>query len=86
MATTEVNALTAKATPVAADIVLINDSADANSAKKATLANLAKGMQAAAVADLNQTIVGPSIAEVQTLSDKVDELLAALRAADLLAT
>ena len=35
----------------------------------------------AAVADLNQTITGPSIAEVQAISDKVDELLAALRLA-----
>jgi hypothetical protein len=34
-----------------------------------------------AVADLNQTIAGPSIAEVQAISDKMDELLAAMRAA-----
>lgn len=40
---------------------------------------------AAAVADLNQTIAGPSIAEVQAISDKVDELLASLRAAGILA-
>lgn len=85
MATTEVNALTEKASPVAADIVLINDSAASNAAKKATVANLAKGMQAAAVADLSQTIAGPSIAEVQAISDKVDELLASLRTANLLA-
>ena len=37
--------------------------------------------QAAAVADLNQTISGPSVAEVQAISDKVDELLAAMRTA-----
>lgn len=36
--------------------------------------------QAAAVADLDQTISGPSAAEVQEISDKVDELLASLRA------
>ena len=34
---------------------------------------------ASAIADLNQTISGPSIAEVQAISDKVDEILAALR-------
>lgn len=38
----------------------------------------------ATVADLNQTITGPSIAEVQAISDKVDELLAALRAPGLM--
>lgn len=38
----------------------------------------------AAVADLNQTISGPSVAEVQAISDKVDELLAALRTANIL--
>lgn len=37
-----------------------------------------------AVADLNQTIAGPSVAEVQALSDKMDELLAALRTANIL--
>ncbi len=42
--------------------------------------------RAAAVADLNQTIAGPSVAEVQAISDKVDELLANLRSAGLLAT
>lgn len=41
--------------------------------------------QAAAVADLGQTIAGPSIAEVQAISDKVDALLAALRTAGVLA-
>lgn len=34
---------------------------------------------ASAIADLNQTITGPSIAEVQAISDKVDEVLATLR-------
>lgn len=43
--------------------------------------------QGAAVADLNQTISGTySQAEVQALSDKVDELLAALRASGIIAT
>lgn len=43
--------------------------------------------EAAAVADLNQTISDPPTqAEVQAISDKVDELLAALRAAGLMAT
>lgn len=41
--------------------------------------------QGAAVADLSQTIAGPSIAEVQAISDKVDALLASLRAAGLIA-
>lgn len=42
--------------------------------------------QAAAVADLNQTISDPPTqAEVQAISDKVDELLAALRAAGMMA-
>ena len=87
MATSEVNALTAKATPIGADVVLINDSADGNSAKKSTLANLAKGMQAAAVTDLSQTIGGSySQSDLQDISDKIDELLAALRTANLLAT
>lgn len=46
-----------------------------------------EGKQAAAVADLNQTISGTyTQAEVQALSDKVDELLAALRAAGLIGT
>ncbi len=40
----------------------------------------------AVVADLNQTIAGPSIAEVQAISDKVDELLAALRTATAIDT
>ena len=38
----------------------------------------------AAVADLNQTISGPSVAEVQAISDKVDEMLAAMRTANIL--
>lgn len=37
---------------------------------------------AAAVADLNQTITNPpTVAEVQAISDKIDEILAVLRAA-----
>lgn len=43
--------------------------------------------QGAAVADLNQTIsVAYTQSEVQALSDKVDELLGALRAAGIIAT
>lgn len=39
-------------------------------------------LQATAVSDLNQTITNPPTqAEVQALSDKVDELLAAMRTA-----
>lgn len=42
---------------------------------------------AAAVADLGQTISDPPTqAEVQAISDKVDEILAALRAAGLMST
>jgi len=44
------------------------------------------GTQQAAEADLNQTIIGPSIAEVQAISDKVDALLAKLRAHGIIAT
>jgi hypothetical protein len=43
-------------------------------------------VQGSAVADLNQTIAGPSIAEVQAISDKVDELLAELRTSKIIAT
>lgn len=87
MATTTIPDLAAKTAPVAADLVVVADSAASNATKKSTLANLAKGMQAAAVADLNQTISGSySQSEVQAISDKVDALLAALRAANLLAT
>lgn len=43
--------------------------------------------QAAAIADLNQTITDPPTqAEVQAISDKIDALLASLRSAGLLAT
>lgn len=43
--------------------------------------------QGAAVADLNQTIsVAYTQAEVQALSDKVDELLGVLRTAGIIAT
>jgi len=41
--------------------------------------------QATAVVDLNQTIAGPTVGEVQAISDKVDEILAALRTAGVLA-
>ncbi len=45
------------------------------------------GLPASAVSDLNQTISGSySQAQVQAISDKVDALLAALRAADILDT
>ena len=45
-----------------------------------------KRLNVASVADLNQTIAGPSNAEVQAISDKVDELLAALRLAGTMAS
>jgi len=41
--------------------------------------------QSTAVTDLNQTIVGPTIAEVQAISDKVDELLGVMRTSGQLA-
>ncbi|MGI9492765.1 MAG: hypothetical protein ACR2QF_10240 [Geminicoccaceae bacterium] len=53
---------------------------------QATTANSGNVGQTAAVADLNQTIAGPSIAEVQAISDKIDELLAALRVSGQLET
>lgn len=43
--------------------------------------------QATAIADLNQTISGTyTQAEVQAISDKVDEILAALRASGKIAS
>ena len=42
--------------------------------------------QQPAIADLNQTITGPSIAEVQAISDKVDALMAMLRVHGLMAS
>jgi len=45
------------------------------------------GTQGAAVADLNQDISAAYVeAEVQAISDKVDALLASLRAAGIIAT
>lgn len=43
-------------------------------------------MESAAVTDLDQTISTHDDADVQAISDKVDELLAALRTAGLLAS
>lgn len=40
----------------------------------------------ALIEDLNQAIAGPSIAEVQAISDKVDELIAALKAAKVMSS
>jgi hypothetical protein len=60
-----------------------SDSADAAAASAADAEAAADAIDAAAtaVADLNQTISDPPTqAEVQAISDKVDELLAALRA------
>jgi hypothetical protein len=54
--------------------------------RDATTAKRGDVLQATPVADLNQTIAGPSVAEVQAISDKVDELLAALRTAEQLDT
>lgn len=51
------------------------------------LANKLTAEQAAAVGDLGQTISGTyNQAEVQAISDKVDELLGALRTAGIIAT
>jgi hypothetical protein len=87
MATKEINQLSAKTAPVGADTTIINDSEASDAAKKVTLANLVKAFQATAVADANQTITNPPTqAEVQALSDKVDELLGALRTAGIIAT
>jgi len=41
--------------------------------------------QSTAVADLSQTITGPTIAEVQAISDKLDELLGVMRTSGQLA-
>lgn len=56
----------------------------ANSVEAQYFEDLNKRTSIAAVADLNQTIAGPSIAEVQAISDKVDALLAALRTAGVM--
>lgn len=67
----------------AASAVAADASADAAaaSADDAEAAAAAIDAAATAVADLNQTISDPPTqAEVQAISDKVDELLAALRA------
>lgn len=42
--------------------------------------------QQTAIADLNQTISGPTAAEVQAISDKVDAILAMLRTHGIIAT
>lgn len=48
---------------------------------------LREAKQATAIADLNQTITDPPTqAEVQAISDKVDEILAALRASGKVAS
>ena len=48
---------------------------------------LRKRTNIAAVADLNQTITNPPTqAEVQAISDKIDEILAALRLPELMDT
>lgn len=48
-------------------------------------AKLGKRVNIAAIADLNQTITNPPTqAEVQAISDKIDEILAAMRAAETL--
>lgn len=87
MATTQIKDLTELTTPAAADVVLVEDASDSDASRKVTLANLVKGFQATAVADANQTISGSyTQSEVQALSDKVDELLGALRTAGLIAT
>ena len=52
--------------------------------RDATTELAGRSKKSAAVADLNQTIAGPSIAEVQAISDKMDELLAKMRTAGLL--
>jgi hypothetical protein len=50
------------------------------------LTDVAANHKSAAVADLNQTISTHDDADIQAISDKVDELLAALRLAGLLAS
>ena len=52
-----------------------------------TWSGMATGDDGAAVTDLNQDISAAYVeAEVQAISDKVDELLASLRAAGIIAT
>lgn len=54
--------------------------------RDATAADRGRVLQATVLADLNQTITGPSVAEVQAISDKVDALLALMRTAGQLDT
>lgn len=61
--------------------------ASAGIQRRATTLRAGRVRQAGAVADLDQTIsASPTQAEVQAISDKVDELLAALRAAGQMET
>lgn len=71
----------AAAAEASADAADASADAAAASAADAEAAAAAIDAAATAVADLNQTISDPPTqAEVQAISDKVDELLAALRA------
>ncbi len=71
----------AAAADASADAAAASASAADASADAAAASAAAVDAAATAVADLNQTIsVTPTQAEVQAISDKVDELLAALRA------
>lgn len=77
-----------QSTAPSADQVLRHDGVDkyVNVDAAATTSTRGFVKQAAAVADLNQTIAGPTIVEVQAISDKVDALLASLRTAGTLET
>ena len=62
-------------------------SLDKESFEALYFAEVNKRLNIAAVADLNQTITNPPTqAEVQAISDKIDEILAAARLAGTLAT
>lgn len=55
--TTKIQALAAKTAPVGADILTIQDSADSNNLKEATVANITKGLDISAVTDIGAALV-----------------------------
>ena len=70
----EINAVTAKATPVAADVILIEDSADSFNKKKATLTDLLGGSSgpiAAAQGDYVHVYLGTSMTATLVLPQRV---------------
>lgn len=97
MATKEIKDLTSQTSPASTDLVMIQQSSD-DASRKSTLAQVVAACAASTsvkgavkqmptIADLNQYITEPvTDSDVQAISDKIDELLGALRTAGVLAT